>query len=252
MNCKNCGSELRSDATFCTNCGTKIEAEPITEQPEAVPVQPVPVPMSEQPPHGQFVQQPVQTQQPQMQFAQQPQGQFGQQQKKKSNTGLIVGLSIGGAVLIIGAFVIGLVIGMGIGMGLAMEESNLHSPDINIVLTPDPTPPPDETPPPPDETPPPVTVSDNELVAVWERIGGDYIYFFWGSEFIQFIEGDDGTLNVHVVDDDDWGIVKTDGIGNLIVITEFGTEWEFTYSIVGETLTITDSDYDSTTYIKAG
>jgi len=85
MNCKNCGSELRSDALFCTNCGTKIDAEAVQQEANA---EQEPTIESQEPtiesketqeiPVHQEQQQPEYYQPPPEQFGQQ-QGQFSQQ-----------------------------------------------------------------------------------------------------------------------------------------------------------------------------
>ena len=323
MNCNNCGSELRTDATFCTNCGTKIEqeqqqpaepapeliepapepiesapaepvqykqdepepAEPAPEPIEPAPVEPVqykqdePVPAQPKPDlppvtPAPFVQQQPQIQQQPVQFNQQQQpgqfgqpqpGQFGQQQfqyqqqmtgippvpKKKSNTGLIVGLSIGGFILLVIVFFAGLFTGIGIGAGLALiEEERLYHYDYNPITTPMPTPQINVVP--PVTTPPPTASADNNLIARWERESGDYLWFFHLYSVVEFSLDQDGLLEIVLDEGTDWGRGYTESNGNLFIEASWGSEYEFTYSIERGNLIIIDSDGDTAIFTIAG
>jgi len=342
MNCKNCGNELRSDATFCTNCGTRIEVEqqeqPVPEQEQPVPEQEQPVPEQEQqeqpaseqeqpataeqtPPLEQtvqnlppvsyinhteqnFNQSPVQQQaqfnrQPQTQFNPQPQAQFINQQpmpqqfnnqqqqfnqsqmqfgyiqtnnpqgmKKKSKTGLIIGLSVGGVFLMAFMLVIGIFIGMGIGAGMGAGFSGGHggygeviphhrdeNPFRDVVGTPVPQPlDPSPTPHVPDSTPTPVPSgtlgeTEQELIGMWELDTGEYLWFFTESEFIVFSDNGDGTLKVVALDANETGTGTINNSNHLIVESEWGSVYEFIITINADTLVITD-DYGDTSFYK--
>jgi len=289
MDCKNCGGELRSDATFCTNCGTRIEAEQVQNE-SLQPDQPepeqhhdqltgqenlqgeLPESSSEQPfsPYhtpplpGQFVQQPAQYQTQSIIYGQQ-QGHYGQQTmmgippsgKKKTNIGMIIGISLGGVVLLGIAFALGIVIGIGLGTGIAREADNLFNPDIPVVASPIPLPdilpPPQPVDTPPPNTPPAGVSSDNELIARWERLDGDYLWFFGDSDYVEFIELSDGTLNIFLTDDDGRGSgYIIDATGKLFVTASWGSEYEFDYVIDDELLIIIDSDFDTAYYNRLG
>ena len=261
MNCKNCGSELRSGATFCTNCGTKIEAEQEQETPQEQEQEQEqnqeqtdtpqesqqqkeqsqqPLPVQNMHPQGQF---PPQNNR----FSQQPIG-FVQTPQKNYNTGLIIGISVGAVVLIIASFFIGLVIGIGIGTEIAKDEQRPNNNPVTInTPTPDPTPQltPEPTPQPDDSTNPVPPASLIELAAYWERVSGDYLWFFGMADRVEMHDNNDGTLIITVLDTDDWGIGRINNAGNLIIEAEWGSEYEYTFFIVGDTLTISDIDGDT-------
>jgi len=298
MNCKNCGGVLRSDATFCTGCGTKIEAEQLQDEssqtgqiqqeqpsnqqinhqnlqdelPTPPPSSPPPPPPPSSPYHtaplpGQFAQQPGQYQAQPMMYGQQ-QGHYGQpimgippSGKKKTNIGMIIGISIGGFILLCITFVIGLVIGIGVGTGIA-SENNFHNPDPPAIASPIPlpdivpTPQPVDTPPPSSDTtptPPPGAGSDIELIARWERIDGDYLWFFGTSEYVEFIDSSDGTFNIILTNEDGRGTGHIiEATGKLFVTASWGSEYEFDYTVDDELLILIDSDGDSAFYLRAG
>jgi len=109
----------------------------------------------------------------------------------------------------------------------------------------DPVPVPDPVEPPPLVEPDPnqnvdLDSLDEELIGGWEFSGGDATYFFWTSEFVFFTE--DG----FVMADEEFGVWSVSG-NQLTVIDDFGDgrTYIFTYEIVGDILSITDSDNDT-------
>lgn len=94
MFCTKCGQQIDDTAQFCVQCGNKVAGTQQPTQPEQVP------------PQQQYAQQQPQNVPLQQQYAQPQQPQYAQPQyapypqPKKSKTGLIVGLCVGGAVLI--------------------------------------------------------------------------------------------------------------------------------------------------------
>jgi len=240
--------------------------EPRPPEEPKPPVQPL-SPYHTQPQPGQFAQQSAQYQAQPVMYSQQ-QGQYGQQSmtgvlqsgKKKSKTGLIIGISIGGFILLCITFVIGLVIGMAVGAGLASESFSY--PDYPAIVSPVPLPdilpspqPVDTPPPPPVTTPalPPGAGSDEELIARWERIDGDYLWFFGTAEYIEFVDLSDGTFNIFLTNDDGRGsgfIIEV--TGKLFVTASWGSEYEFDYTVDDELLILIDSDGDSAFYLREG
>lgn len=97
--CMNCGNPIDKGAAFCTNCGAKVDA-PQENQPARQPVQTY---------GDSYTQSP---QQPQQQYipASQPGQQYpqygNQQPPKKKKTGLIIGLSIAGAMTVFAIVII--------------------------------------------------------------------------------------------------------------------------------------------------
>jgi len=85
---------------------------------------------------------------------------------------------------------------------------------------------------------PPPGVIDTALTGSWTNYDGAAIYFFWRSEYVYF---DDSGF---VMADDSFGTWSVNG-SKLTVVADGGSTYEFTYSIIGGTLTITDSDGDT-------
>ena len=102
------------------------------------------------------------------------------------------------------------------------------------------------------QTPPPPVISDNELVGTWELDHGIPLYFFGSSEYIIIIEHGDGTFGVYESEYEEWGELRILSNGRMVVDGEWSGEWEFTYIISGNKLTIVDSDGDEAHYLKQG
>lgn len=92
MFCTKCGKQIDDTAAFCIHCGNNMQAQAAQPQPASQP---------------QYPQQPQYA--PQPQYTQQPYAP-GYAPPKKSKTGLIVGLIVGGVVLIAAILVLVLVI----------------------------------------------------------------------------------------------------------------------------------------------
>lgn len=89
MFCTKCGQKIDATAQFCVHCGNRVAA---AQQPQQAPPQPPQQPQQYAPPQPQYAQ-PQQSGYAPPQYA-------PYAQPKKSKTGLIVGLCVGGAVLI--------------------------------------------------------------------------------------------------------------------------------------------------------
>jgi len=193
------------------------------------------------------------------------------QHPPKNNTGLIIGVVIG-AVLFVAAIVVGGLLLWNSFSTNPYEPYGVQSspaPNTGILNTPAPAPPtpvpsdpanadsqmpitqaspnPDD-----DPTPPSVLVSDHEIVGIWEFESGDPVYFFDRSEYIMFIEYEDGTFLVYEADLEEWGTAFIDERGILIVDGEISGEHEFIFSIENDRLTLIDSDNDEIHYIRFG
>ena len=79
---------------------------------------------------------------------------------------------------------------------------------------------------------------DYALLGSWYHYDGAGTYFFWHSEFVYF---DDSGF---VMADEETGTWSASN-GRLTVVDDSGSTYEFTYSIIGGTLSITDSDGDT-------
>jgi len=186
--------------------------------------------------------------------------------EKKSKTGLIIGIVAGALVLVIAVAIVG-----GLLLSRIFDEisDTFDSLDSYIteespLITPAPpepttlpapiTPTPDDPTPTPDElvTPPPPLISDNELVGLWEFQSGDWIYYFGQAELVMFIDYDDGTFGVFESDYEEWGVWYIDDDDYLVVIGDFTGQFEFTYILDGDELTITDRDGDTAHYLRVG
>jgi len=184
--------------------------------------------------------------------------------RKKSNTGLIIGLSIGGMVLMVFAIIIG------IAFANVINE-DFYDPwewDDLYYYTPIPAlppPPPLSTPPPPPDPPPPnpphpppnpppsITNIPEEargLIGVWVRDHGDYIWYFGTSPFIEFFDNEDGTFGVYESNNKEIRFWYIDPDGNLIVEVEWGRRRVYSYILLEDWLTIVDSDGDIAYYSR--
>jgi len=88
--------------------------------------------------------------------------------------------------------------------------------------------------------------SDDPLVGRWEFSSGDGIYFFWESELVEFET--DGT--VFSSEDGDSGKWSASGNNKLTVEADYGRDYEFTYQLSGDRLTITDEDGDRGVFLR--
>jgi len=114
------------------------------------------------------------------------------------------------------------------------------------------TPEPPETPEPPDPTPAVVPFEFfDELVGEWKRESGDYLYFFGRSETITFTDNGDGTYGIEESDYGETGKFFVDGNGGMSIDGDWTGRYEFTYTIEGNRLTLSDSDNDSAVYIRS-
>jgi len=176
---------------------------------------------------------------------------------KKSKAGLVIGMVIGGIVL----FVLGIFIGFAAALLFESETSSsdprhFDSDTINI-QPPDPVQP-TEMPAPPVETPgqlqppppppPRPSISNNGLAGLWEFDNGDYLWFFGKAEHIIVIENEDGTFIVSGSGEDEWGDGHIDDEGFLVVTTDWGVEYKFSFLVIGDHLTLTDDDGDMSSY----
>jgi len=105
------------------------------------------------------------------------------------------------------------------------------------------TPPTDISPPPTDTPNPPsldLPILDSELLGGWEFVDGEGTYFFWRAEMVVFTE------EGYVIADDEYGTWTVSG-NRLTVKDDFGegNTYEFTFVIVDDVLSITDSDSDT-------
>jgi len=320
MICKNCGSDIRNDAVFCTGCGAHVVAEPAMTadsatpgstmpepltpelQPPCVSSIPLPPQMPDLPPPPELPQgepgmqdrplvqerpiaqgrplvqerpgtqyipgsQPVPYPPEQAQYNYEPAQQRYQtlpppyapiapREPKKSKTGLVVGLSIGGVALIALAIFIGIVFGR-----VLFDSINdpWDDPDLFAIFTPQPESAPQPIPVDPDTTPdpqsneplPPMPAVGYELLGVWARDYGDYIWFFGTSENIRFSDKGDGTFEVYESDYKEFGSWHINSTGNLIIIGDWTGTQEFRFVVDGDRLTIIDSDGDMANYYRA-
>lgn len=101
--CMNCGNPIDEGAAFCDNCGAKVDA-PQENQPAKQPVQNYGDSYTQSPQQPQ--QQYIPASQPGQQYP-----QYGDQQPpKKKKTGLIIGLSIAGVIMIATIVVIAIIL----------------------------------------------------------------------------------------------------------------------------------------------
>jgi len=163
---------------------------------------------------------------------------------KKSSTGLIVGLIAGGVFLVTLAVILGLFFGNIFNTNL---NDVLDNPGLFESLSPEPA-----RPPPPvlaSPTPAP-GVLNTELLGVWSRDHGSYIWFFGYADFIGFTDNGDGTYEVYESAYDEHGSWYISTGGRLIIDGEWSGIQEFTFSIEGNVLTLIDADGDSAVYAK--
>jgi len=142
--------------------------------------------------------------------------------RKKSYAGLIIGLIAGGIALIVFAVIIGIAVG------------NLFNDSIN------------------DAPPLPPEAIENQLLGMWAREDGDYIWFFGNAEIITFTNNVDGTLRVTESEYDEVGTWYIDISGDLVIDGDWTGNWKFSYIINNNRLTLIDSDGDSAQYSKVG
>ena len=85
-----------------------------------------------------------------------------------------------------------------------------------------------------------------ELIGRWELYRGDYTYFFYAADEVEFFA--DGTvIEFDYREVGEWKIISK---GRLQVICEDGTIRLFDYSVDGNRLTLTDEDGDRDVYNK--
>jgi len=164
--------------------------------------------------------------------------------RKKSYTGLIVGLTVGGIVLIILSVIVGIAIGRVIGADMYDPWGDL---DHTTILTPIPTQLPQS-----DRTPTVIPEEAHELIGIWARDHGDYIWFFGLSPYIEFTGNENGTFYVYESDYEEHRIWFVDINSKLIVQDEWGGRHVFSYSITGDRLMIIDSDDDTAYFTRIG
>ena len=188
---------------------------------------------------------------------------------KKVNKGLVIGLIAGGVVLLAAAIIIGLFVGRIFQSALEDVEQALHDMEQSVVQTPNPLPPldldelvpqqsprpdvpetPPPPPPPPSQSPPFNLVSDNELVGMWELDSGDPLWFFGVSELIMIVEHDDGTFGIFESGSEEWGILHIIDDERLLIEGEWSGDYDFTYRLDGNRLTIIDVDGDEAHFEK--
>jgi len=234
-----------------------IPVQPQSEHLQDTPIIPPPgAPPSPGAPISQEAQQPFTY--PQQQFHQPPPPHAPMPTaRKKSNTGLIIGLSVGGVALIVLAVIIGIVLG---GMfGESLNDPWVDS-DFGEVFTPVPEPPAVNTPsvilpvpdPQPEVTPLPPEAINHQLLGEWTREHGDFIWFFGLAERVVFNDNGDGTFGVSESEFDEIGTWYIDNNGDLIVEGEWTGTWKFNFSIDENSLTLIDSDGDTAHYSKVG
>jgi len=175
---------------------------------------------------------------------------------KKVNTGLIIGLAAGGVVLLVIAIIVGLSAGRLLAENMEGFEQSTYASELPVMPAPEtlpsleepipaPDPPTIERPVPPmPETPPPALVSDNKLVGMWALDDGDPLWFFGRSDFIMIIDYDDGTFGVYENGSEEWGHMQISDDGRLYIEGEWSGDYEFTYRLDGDRLTIIDIDGD--------
>jgi len=184
---------------------------------------------------------------------------------KKSRTGLIIGLSIGGAALI-GIMIFAAIYLVRLANEVADTvitssiESQSGEQNSGILDSPMPLPPPArpvESETLPAETPPAERLpgSYSELVGVWELAPdrGYWVWFFGLSDFIMFTDDQEGAYEVYSSEAEQWGTWYIDSNGSLIVECDsinLSGRWAFTFKINGNRLTITDEDGDTINYIR--
>ena len=179
---------------------------------------------------------------------------------KKANKGLIIGLIAGGVVLIAAAIVIGIFVSRLFYDALEEFEQAIHDIEQPVLVTPEPLPQPTAAPvpltpsPTPDTpvrpTPPPSLVSDNELVGMWELDYGAPLWFFGRSEFIMIIEHEDGTFNIFESGSEEWGLLHIIDDESWFVEGDWSGDYDFTYKLNGNRLTIIDIDGDEAHFNK--
>lgn len=94
---------------------------------------------------------------------------------------------------------------------------------------------------------PPVSPGASQLIGGWELVSGDWIYYFADSRYVEFFS--DGT--VYEDDYGEGGRWSADG-NRLRVVGEWSGAEDFTFSISGNSLTITDRDGDRAVYRRSG
>jgi len=182
--------------------------------------------------------------------------------------GFVIGLVVGGVVLITAAIIIGIVVGRLFmdameEIDLALHDNGMH--ELEIVLpTPEPIPFPTAAPPvvdltpapspdtPTIPTPPPSLVSDNELVGIWELDYGDPLWFFGSSEMIMIIDYDDGNFGIYESGSEEWGLLHIIDDEKLTIEGEWSGDYNFTYELNGNRLTIIDVDGDEAHFNRVG
>ena len=119
--------------------------------------------------------------------------------------------------------------------------------DHTTILTPIPTQLPQS-----DRTPTVIPEEAHELIGIWARDHGDYIWFFGLSPYIEFTGNENGTFYVYESDYEEHRIWFVDINSKLIVQDEWGGRHVFSYSITGDRLMIIDSDDDTAYFTRIG
>jgi len=87
---------------------------------------------------------------------------------------------------------------------------------------------------------------ENWLIGRWEKLSGDWLFFFWDAEAIDFY--DDGTVVERDLETTGTWSVSGD---TLSVLDMYGDLNEFSLVLDGDQLTLTDDDGDDAVYVRA-
>ena len=243
MFCKNCGSEITGNMRFCNNCGTELPPPEVSPADNMYPpqnvAQPQNVAVPPYAPPGQF---PPQNMAGPGQFPPPP-------QKKGASTGLIITAIAIAMVVIIGGVLL-FVFRDSIFGGATPTPTPTPSRGGGVIINPGNT----DTPTPTPQQPPSGgtdSLLGAELEGSWINGSGDWIWYFHEANNVKFILTGDGMGRVQEDEWGEWGDWWIDDNGYLHIVGDDTEDHDiFTYSVIGNTLTVFDEDGDKRTYTR--